>query len=33
LETDKMTATKRLILREFLDHMIDLLGKKIEELA
>ena len=33
LETDKMTTTKRLILREFLDHMIDLLGKKIEELT
>ncbi len=32
MEKVKMSETKRLILEEFLNHMIDLLGKKIEEL-
>lgn len=32
MEKIKMSETKRLILEEFLNHMIDLLGKKIEEL-
>ena len=29
----KMSETKKLILKEFLAHMIDLLDKKIEELS